>query len=75
MQQTTYSERKHAGIAPGEKIYITDDVNIDNRHQPFLCAGGVAEDEDCIVVTSQCYGTPNGSFKEALSEFELCLVL
>lgn len=37
-----------------------------------LCAGGGAEGGDCIVVTSQAYGGPDGSFEVIVSRYRLC---
>lgn len=34
-------------------------------------AGDIAEDDDCIVVTSQPYRGPDGSFKGTVSEYGL----
>ena len=37
----------------------------------FCYHGGVAKGTDCTVVTSQTYGSPDGSFEETVSEHRL----
>lgn len=33
------------------------------------------EGDDCIVVTSRPYGSPDGSFEGTVSEYRLCIFL